>query len=264
MASVENTEYLIVWQKTKARRSGNLIMPARPPVLEYPAFNFLRNLLNETRLWHIDTSQAITTNSITKERHQAQLADEGLFICGFFITKGSVKDLMGLTSRIDLRFAKKYESSLNAAARDEIMAHTTSTFAPIIGCDASIMLVWAKNAGRKPSVPIDLIMDIIHSYNLWGRSLVDRKLMLDTGRINVRFGTRHLDGGKMRKGPRTAGQLVALGSYSKEGISADEALKQSGLSLGDKVIELRDCNGWCAAMTSAQPYQFDPRNGIYV
>lgn len=264
MASVENTEYTIVWEKSGARRKGKVIIPTKRPVIDYEAYDFLRNLLSDSKLWHIDASRAITTNSITKERHKGQLADETLFICGFFITKGPVRDLMALTSEIDLSFANKYAGSYEGPARDEIIAHTTNTFAPIIGCNASLMLVWAKNAGKKPRIPVELIMDVIHSYNNWGRSLFDRELLLDTGRINVRFGTRHLDGGRMKKGPKTGGQLVALGSYSTEGMTADAALKESGLSLRDKVIELRKCNGWCAAMTSAQPYQFDPRNEIYV
>jgi hypothetical protein len=126
------------------------------------------------------------------------------------------------------------------------------------------MVLWAKYLKDMPNIPVDLVMDVIVAYNHWGRKLYDEGVMLDTGRINVRFETSHFKDGIRHDGPKTSGRLIGLGARSINGPSVEEALEVSGIDRTRYIIEARKCNGWCRSAPDTPLYLFDPRNEIYV
>ena len=263
MATCATTNYFLVWDRASPVTPDGYLAAANEPRVDRARLGLLANGLTDSKVWGVDARRARTINPLFGTQRASQLADPTLFICGFFITTGSVDELIRRAGEIDMSFMSSWVGRMDDKAKADLEAHTTLTFAPVDTGDASVMVLWARFAEGPPSIPVELVLDVITAYNQWARRLHDGGVLLDTGRLNVRYGTSHIERGQESRGRQTAGQLVALGTMSTEGRSIADAVKMAGPFEDDMVVDIAACNGWCSKGDGVE-YEDDPRNTLFV
>jgi hypothetical protein len=266
MPDTASTNYVMMWNKNPGTlvQGTNLKTFSGGPSIPAQIVNSLSNLTEESKFWMVNADQAETVNTVQKTQLSGQVSDNSLFVCGFFVLKGNVSSAIQLHQQIDFSFMSKYVGSLSQQGMDDLIAHSTFTFMPVQNMDASVVLVWAKKSEKGVDFPVDMVIDIINAYNVWGRALYRQGILLDAGRMFVRINRIHFDSGIKDNGPKNDGKLIVLGSYNNKKSNIEDAFAAAGLRMDDTVIEIAGCNGWCAAMKDVPDELLNPRNDIFV
>lgn len=275
--SLGKNHLLLVWEGDKGEETASgpqgISTFEGPPAINPAHFSFLTNTLKDASLWQIDASGAVTVNAVAKSFEQGQVTAADRCVCGYFIIRGSVEEVLQLASELDLSFLDGQE--MDDETRAIVEAHTTLTIAPVVGIDAAVVTVWAKEPGDggPSSLPIEIVIEIITRVHAWTRILDEREVLLDTGRINVRFDTWHLENGERREGRKTAGRLLGIGRYDTEGPSLPSAHRGLRLMAADssEVVEsARENQIQCAQgpencpRARERPLEHDdPRNALF-
>ncbi|MBZ9740639.1 hypothetical protein [Mesorhizobium sp. CO1-1-4] len=265
MPESSSLNYILMWNKQPGLQTetANISGFDSGPNISFQVVNTLQNIVEGSKLWIVDASRAVTINTVQQNRIAGQLTDESLFICGFFVIKGNVEYAIQRHGEIDFSFMERYLPTLSDRGMQDLIAHSTFTFLPVQNLDATLVLVWAKKSDKEINFSVEMVMDIIYAYNLWGRKLYQEGVLLDTGRMFVRIQRFNIDEGIKAVGPKNMGKLVALGSYNPAE-NIEEAFRTANVDLRDTIIEIAACNGWCKSNAAVDDYLLHPRNDIFV
>src|SRR5581483_7731983 len=117
--------YAIVWTPSDVPADAGVFVFQRMPMNFPGSLTLLANRLRESQTWNIDAAGAKTLYGAREIVKDGQPSGDDMFVCGYFVVKDTVANLMQRTRSIDLTKVRAAIPTLPPEASAELEAHTT-------------------------------------------------------------------------------------------------------------------------------------------